>query len=395
MSEAGEAKDANKVNGPWDKIKNSESKQLRTPKNSSSDLSIPVTAVDTNKSDDWKSKGTESKNAQEVQTNKILNSTLNANAAEFIPMSCQNQNSLNQQVDPTHEAVVMYLKDELKYLILNPGKYDEVVQPLIEIIEPYVSSEVALQLFITEIIDECISEPNLRYSGARICSDLTKKFGNKFREVLLKRCQEEHAGFIENAYSNDVNFVNRVQGFGMLLAELFLQIQIGEKSIPPLGVGLLKILQIILKNETEKGVKSVCQILKLTGKKLDELSESKPQIDELFSRLQSICNDYVDLDPNLRFIVTRVLDMRASNWGEETSQCQQQQPPTEMPAVTEYSDDPVFFGPDGKVISEEETSFLHDSVPISEDTEDYVCDQDLMIEEVYDDFQKFLKMNQS
>lgn len=45
MSEAGEAKDANKVNGPWDKIKNSESKQLRTPKNSSSDLSIPVTAV--------------------------------------------------------------------------------------------------------------------------------------------------------------------------------------------------------------------------------------------------------------------------------------------------------------------------------------------------------------
>lgn len=78
-------------------------------------------------------------------------------------------------------------------------------------------------------------------------------------------------------------------------------------------------------------------IQQLTGKKLDELSESKPQIDELFSRLQSICNDYVDLDPNLRFIVTRVLDMRASNWGEETSQCQQQQPPTEMPAVTEYS----------------------------------------------------------
>lgn len=48
----------------------------------------------------------------------------------------------------------MYLKDELKYLILNPGKYDDVVQPLYEVIEPYVSNENALQLFITVILDE-------------------------------------------------------------------------------------------------------------------------------------------------------------------------------------------------------------------------------------------------
>lgn len=57
--------------------------------------------------------------------------------------------------------------------------------------------------------------------------------------------------------------MNRIQGFGTLLAELFLQIQVGEKIISAIGLGLLKILQIILKNETEKGVKSVCQILKV------------------------------------------------------------------------------------------------------------------------------------
>lgn len=66
----------------------------------------------------------------------------------------------------------MYLKDELKYLILNPGKYDEVVQPLIEIIEPYVSSEIALQLFITEIIDEVINNSCLKllFVKAAVCS---------------------------------------------------------------------------------------------------------------------------------------------------------------------------------------------------------------------------------
>lgn len=60
-------------------------------------------------------------------------------------------------------------------------------------------------------------------------------------------------------------------------------------------------------------------IYQLSGRKLEEINDSKSQLDDLFKKLQSICNCYVDLDPNLRFIVTSVIDMRASGWGENTA----------------------------------------------------------------------------
>lgn len=47
------------------------------------------------KVDDVNIESEESKKNQEAENHKILNSKLNANAAEFIPLSNQNQNSIN------------------------------------------------------------------------------------------------------------------------------------------------------------------------------------------------------------------------------------------------------------------------------------------------------------
>ncbi|KAL0276858.1 UNVERIFIED_CONTAM: hypothetical protein PYX00_004332 [Menopon gallinae] len=174
---------------------------------------------------------------------------------------------------------------------------------------------------------------------------------------------------MSNPLPNDPGYINRICGFGLILAELFLQIQIEEKCIVVLGEGLLNILQIILNSESEKSIKCVCQVLKLTGVKLEEISESSSKkLDELFSGLRLIMV-YPDLDPNLRFIIQNVIEMRDSRWGQnrtEQSSCDA------APVNTDGYDEPVFFGPDGKVITEEETSFLHDNIPLSEDIEDYV-----------------------
>lgn len=122
----------------------------------------------------------------------------------------------------------------------------------------------------------------------------------------------------------------------MLLAELFLQLQIENKSINILGTGLMEILQHLLNCENDGSVKCVCQILKvivallfspsnqllnlnsicspfqLAGMKLDE-TDSRT-LDQLFERLKNI-STYPDLDPNVKIIVRSVIDMRATKWG--------------------------------------------------------------------------------
>lgn len=54
----------------------------------------------------------------------------------------------------------------------------------------------------------------------------------------------------------------------MLLAELFLQVQVGGCSIKILGQALLDLLEITLSCEIDSRIKHVCQIFKVSSKKL-------------------------------------------------------------------------------------------------------------------------------
>lgn len=84
--------------------------------------------------------------------------------------------------------------------------------------------------------------------------------------LKIFRCQEEHRNILETSRTNEKSLPERLGGFTMLLAELFLQVQVGGGSIKILGQGLLDLLELTLSCEIDSRIKHVCQIFKVRFK---------------------------------------------------------------------------------------------------------------------------------
>lgn len=82
---------------------------------------------------------------------------------------------------------INYLSEVIEVLSLSPGRYDEFIIPIEDIVESLQNDDRTLAQVIDLILQQCILETNFRYTGARICRDLTRKFGTGFINALLPR----------------------------------------------------------------------------------------------------------------------------------------------------------------------------------------------------------------
>ncbi|XP_047985900.1 polyadenylate-binding protein-interacting protein 1 isoform X4 [Leguminivora glycinivorella] len=213
--------------------------------------------------------------------------TYAADPAPYRPQRFSVQDRLRQAQDQNpynfdsmsyslEEAENMDLRENIGNLItvmceitFDPGKFDTLCGPLVDSFASMLHERSYTRALIDAIVNQSIGEPNFRYNGARLCSmydSVAPPEESTFRACLLERCSAEENKIITGLEGSEEN----VRGFAMFLAEIYTQLEDSQGGrIRSLGESLCKVLLHLLDTDNEPNIKSVCQLLKLSGIALD------------------------------------------------------------------------------------------------------------------------------
>ncbi|KAG7197138.1 hypothetical protein KM043_007224 [Ampulex compressa] len=303
----------------------------------------------------------------------------------------------NNSLDLTN--MLLQLKRIMHDLIWNPGYFGSLVPPLIVNIRHFFTSPSQFQEIIRVIIQESINEGNFRYSGARLCVCLDACVdGNEqasFRETLNVLCKEEMqrqaiAWQKNNDHTDEAQ--RKCHGLILFLAELVAQMKDGPAFC--LGELLVQLITVVLKKPAPNSVKHICQALKLAGQTLErDKRGSRKEMENMMRALTELVTEG-RVDSHVGRMVHSVHELRNGNWGQGTSNHDSSMVETKQ--VTESQgilDEPVFYGPDGQVLSPEETKFLQDFQTELEilDNERDADDADIEDDEIFEAYEEFLK----
>ncbi|XP_012144810.1 polyadenylate-binding protein-interacting protein 1 isoform X2 [Megachile rotundata] len=366
-----------------------------------------------------------SKNTEQSKLDKsfddiIQNSTLSVDAAEFIPKSFSPKQSLQQQQPSTMRNLqkhsvqdriqrareiplqaqnyhqdssgdednyliefantIQNLMSVIHSLILNPGCFTVIVPPLIHNIRPYLDSPFQLEDIIQIIIQQSINEGNFRYSGARLCcalldTNLTSVQQELFKEILYAWCRIETDNLSANWKQKDEHTEEeqeRCHGLILFLAELVTQME--HTSAFGLGDLLISLICTVLKRPAPNSVKNICQALKLAGQTLEkDGGEMREEMDNMMRALTEFVTSG-RVDTHIERMVYSVRELRNGNWGQTSALNSTIVESTETIDPNQALDEPVLYGPDGKVLTAEENKFLED-VSHSTIIEDHVISE--------------------
>ncbi|XP_023719901.1 polyadenylate-binding protein-interacting protein 1 isoform X2 [Cryptotermes secundus] len=317
--------------------------------------------------------------------------------------NCSLYNSLNRTADTRQEQFPTdHLIGVMQHLTLNPGTFDDLITPLVDTFGLWLGNAETLSSVVNVIVEQSIMEPNFRYSGARLCNFLNNEFPpgerSTFRTFLLNRCQQEHAQISNYIYTDP----GRLHGYVLFMAELFMQLECAKgygQRIEILGKALLEALSLLLSNATSGNIKCICQVLKLAGQPLD--AQDQTNMNQVMESLLHLLNSPV-VESDVRRLVSSVVNLRHVGW-VDTSNFMPHASTTQL--YNPYLNEPVFYGPDGQIITQEESQFLQESVcriPDPEEYDDYGEEgdnvwepDDEMDEEIQVAFEQFLQMGKN
>lgn len=315
-----------------------------------------------------------------LDSSKNLQSTLSVNAPEFVPRKSLYQDFQSLQIGgygqpPTSEQVLNNFKTALTALISQPGNMEELMSGVIDQINQLPATEESIQNKVVEMLfEQCVSEPNFRYTGARLCRLLCKKLKSHpmfqdFRNVFLTRCKEEYLKK-EDMIANP-KLTDRLCGFTMFIGELFLNLEVEDGSGKAHKIGILRspvlkdLLLILLSHPTDFTVKCAAQLLKLTGSTIEDTAylnktPEEGSYDEVFLQIRQL-DSYPDLNRTSKCLIKSVLDLKDNNWGrsrssnpttpEESYQQNYQQ------AANFTQNEPIFYNQHGQPISAQEAGY--------------------------------------
>merc|ERR1711971_36352 len=203
------------------------------------------------------------------------------------------------------------------------------------------------------ILENGITEPNFRYTGARLCDYLSLHLtviieGATLRQILMQKCNSLFKSRETLLGENP----DRLRGFTMFLAELFqqLEIQVGAvvQRVSVLGDALPQLVCTLASKPNKENVRCLVQTLKCCGSVLEEEERSKPggatpTMDRTMETLDRL-SDSKDLEEDgLEEMLRSLVRLRAAQ---------------EMPGSFQL--DPTFYAPDGEVMTMEEYSFMEE-----------------------------------
>lgn len=308
---------------------------------------------------------------QQAQLQAQQQHQYNAQQASAIQQTCNQSASYNYQQQfqqasaqgsdlrqQSHQPPALNPQDpmaQLKQAILiitkEPSTFDDTMPDLVSSLASRLQTEEKLVKMVEELFRQSLEEANFRYTGARVCNyfshHLKVQFNSKgFKHYLLERCVAEQKKSEELVKDCDNRY--KLVGFTLFMAELLLNMMEFPKTDEItdykkiLAKGVQELLQTLLSQPAEDSLRCVTQVLKLCGGILEEVEVSahpdcsSPKMDQIFSIIKQAIleSSYIK---SLRAQMLSVIELRASNWGnQETSHKSVQ--PSSVPVQTAASE---------------------------------------------------------
>ncbi|XP_058800724.1 polyadenylate-binding protein-interacting protein 1 isoform X2 [Phymastichus coffea] len=295
------------------------------------------------------------------------------------------------------------LDNSIRTLTANPGKFDTLLTQLADTISPFLDQSGPCHDIFDMILEQSIIEGNFRYSGARLCVHLdTMAFDNNkrtsvFRDTLISQCtqrtEEQSESWRQNSKQTDEE-EKRCHGLIFFLAELVTQMESEPASL--LGKLFIQLISTVLQNPAPTSAKNICQALKLAGQTLERDSSSGNKSD--MEHVMRLLTDLViqgRVDQHVGRMVDSVSELRSGNWGVISSHVPTPLVEIKPPLISQVVvNEPIFYGPDGEIISEEESRFLDGSAEselVQESWETNPVDDAMA--EAFEEFLKFSENN--
>nr|NP_001246380.2 Poly(A) binding protein interacting protein 1, isoform E [Drosophila melanogaster]AFH08133.2 Poly(A) binding protein interacting protein 1, isoform E [Drosophila melanogaster] len=245
-----------------------------------------------------------------------------------------------------------YLDTVIHCLNQNPGQFDSIASRFLTIFDGMENNQFVLSIAMEDIFEKSIEQPNFRYMGAKLYNllhMLNSKPDSLFHTLLkckLDYHQEEVTKYMRS------NEQQKVRETALFLAELYMQLRGDDDSrIQLIAVNIVYSLSKLLASESNENVRCLCQTLKLAG--YDLTADCPKDIQEIITALQAI-----ELkSPGKYPMAASVIALQQNNWGRKVSNALGDDEDT-VKEPPRLSDEPVFYGPDGRELTAEETDFL-------------------------------------
>uniref|UniRef100_A0A1A9X4B5 MIF4G domain-containing protein n=1 Tax=Glossina brevipalpis TaxID=37001 RepID=A0A1A9X4B5_9MUSC len=288
-----------------------------------------------------------------------------------------------------------YLQGVIHCLNQNPGQFDATATRFLTIFEGMENNTFVLSNAMEDIFNESIKNPNFRYMGAKLYNllHMLNPRQDSLFHTLLKCKLDFHQNEVKEYIK--INQQNKVRETALFLAELYMQLRGEEFRIHLIAENIVYSLKQLLSKENLENVRCICLTLKLAG--FDLTADCPDDMKEIIIELNAINSR----SPGKYPLAANVISLERNNWGRKISGSES---PTEAGKLMEpprSSDDPVFYGPDGSIITDEECEFLTTSangIPGSIDNDEIDNDSDVdldpeMDEETEHAYKEFIRQS--
>ncbi|XP_011495384.1 PREDICTED: polyadenylate-binding protein-interacting protein 1 [Ceratosolen solmsi marchali] len=298
-------------------------------------------------------------------------------------------------------STLMQLENAMRTLTTNPGRFDSLVAPLVDTISPYLDQPRHCEQIFNAIIQQSIDEGNFRYSGARLCTHLdtvapaADRPTSIFKETLINQCKQktdEQAETWRQVTKHTDEIEKKCHGLIFFLAELVTQMESAPAS--ELGKLLIRLINTVLQNPASSSAKNICQALKLAGQTLErDSSGNRTEMEQVMRTLSDLVIQG-RVDSHVGRMVNTVSELRSGNWGVISSHMPLHIE-NKQSSSSQVDNEAIFYGPDGKVITDEESRFLDDLAETEVGSQEFWDndDEDDMIAEAFEEFLKFSQNN--
>ncbi|XP_065093499.1 uncharacterized protein Paip1 isoform X2 [Ochlerotatus camptorhynchus] len=285
----------------------------------------------------------------------------------------------SDQISENETFALDYLTDVIAELYDNPGMFDSIQRKLKGTFAEFRSNQFVLSNAVELLFEQSIKEQNFRYMGARLCKLLDSLDENPksvLRQLLTMKMTHQHSelqGYMTNEQI-------KVRGTTLFLAELYMQLRKPNdlQRNGEIAMRIIAATKVLLSKEGPENIKCVCQCLKLCGFELERDCR-----DHLMEILETLGQMEGSTDNSTGRFIRSVLDLQQKSWGRNEEVVPVVQPPHNEPtAADEFNDSPVFYGPDGQVMTEEENDFLETAAPVAfEEYDDEEGDPDDLVDD--------------
>lgn len=303
-----------------------------------------------------------------------------------------------EQITESETLALDYLTEVIAELYDNPGMFENIQRKLKATFVEFRGNNFVLSNAIEMIFEQSIKEQNFRYMGARLCQlldSLDDSPSSVLRQLLSMKMEHQQSELLIYLQQEQI----KVRGTTLFLAELYMQLRKPhDKRNAEIAMRITSAAKILLSKEGPENIKCVCQCLKLCGFELE-----RDRREDLMSILAQLGRLEGSIDNSTGRFVRSVLELQQKSWGRSEEVVPQANQSLSDSACDEFNDSPVFYGPDGTVMTEEENEFLDMAAPVTfeefddgEDPDELVDDEnmDMEIKMAFKDFVAHTKNKQ-